>query len=176
MTGGTPAQSSRRSLADYAWRVLGPREFVINVLINLPIAYWVYRHVERVPLVGWLSLLVYCGPMSAILPTLTTFFGVMNGVLARAQGKAGEPWTPGVPWKSTAWRTGIATAGVVLPIAVLTFWGSDRLWPGITVSRGMAITVVALYGGILGYLLHVRAVVKAGRLGAGERTDAACGA
>ena len=58
MTSETISHGAHRSLADYAWKVLGPREFVINVLINVPIAYWVYRHAERVPLVGWLSLLV----------------------------------------------------------------------------------------------------------------------
>ena len=158
-------QRTQRSLADYACKVLGPREFVINVLINTPIAWLVYRPAERVPLVGWLSLLVIAGPMSLILPTLTTFFGTMNGVLARSQAKAGPPWTPGMAWQATAWRRGFATAAVVLPCVCLGLWGLDRIVPGITLPRGAAIAAIVLYSGIAGYVLHVRAVVKAGSLG-----------
>jgi hypothetical protein len=164
MTIAEADQSNMRSLTKYAWKVLAPREFVIIVLINAPIAWFVYRHAERVPLVGWLSLLVICGPMSFILPALTTFFGYMNGVLARARGRAGSPWPAGARWRATAWRAGLCTAAVVGSCFIVSCILLDRVLPGVTLVKGLAVIVVALYAGILGFLLHARAVIRAGAL------------
>jgi putative ABC transport system ATP-binding protein len=160
-----PPYASPRTLGGYAWRVLGPREFVINVLINTPIAYLVFHNAVRVPLVGWLSLLVVCGPMSFILPTLTTFFGYLNGVLARSRRLAGEPWPLQTRWVSKAWTRGLLTAAVIGPACLIGFAALDRLLPEVTFSKWGAIVLVGLYGGTLGYVLHARAAILAGRLG-----------
>lgn len=160
-----------RPLRGYAWRVLGPREFAINVAINTPIAYLVYRHAERVPLVGWLSLLVVCGPMSFLLPLLTTFFGYMNGVLARSRRLAGEDWPPQTRWRREAWTAGLRAAALLGPACLLALAALDRLLPGVTLSPGAAVATVGLYGGILGWILHARAVLRAGRLGAPQRSS-----
>ncbi|MCH5377236.1 MAG: ABC transporter ATP-binding protein [Planctomycetes bacterium] len=155
----------RRSLADYSWKVLGVREFAINIVINGAIAYLVYRHATRVPVTGWLSLLVICGPMSFILPLLTTFFGRMNGVTARRAGRAGRVWVPETRWISAAWKSAFLTACVVAPIACAAFYAFAIAAPGVTLSRESAIVFVALYSGVLAYFLHTYAAIRADRLG-----------
>lgn len=156
--------SPSRSLADYSWKVLGVREFVISVVINALIAYFVYRSAVRVPITGWLSLLVICGPMSFILPLLTTYFGYMNGVIARSAGRAGQVWAPGTRWKGKALKAALLTACAVAPCAFATFYAFDLLLPGLTLSRASAVVFVAAYGGALGYFLHARAAIQADQL------------
>ena len=164
MTSNTAKDPEVRSLANYAWRVLAPREFVINVLVNAPIAWFVYRKAEGVPLVGWLSLLVICGPMSFILPTLTTYFGTMNGVVARVRRRAGLPWPSGARWQARACVAGLRTAAVVGPVNLVAILMLDRVFPGLTFAKWTAILLVACYGGLLGFWLHARAAIRAGSM------------
>jgi hypothetical protein len=162
----TPA--GLRSLRAFAYRVAGPRDLVINVLINALVATWVYHGVDEVPLVGWLSLLVYCGPMCFLLPAITTYFGYLNGVVARWKGIAGPSWPAGTPWVRAALVRSFMRGAVVCACCLVCFLTIDHLAPNLALSKWTAVAVVGLTAGILGYVLHARAVVLAGRLGAGH--------
>jgi putative ABC transport system ATP-binding protein len=161
----TSGDAAPRSLSGYAWRVLGPRELLINLLINGLIAWWVYRHTSQVPVVGWLSVLVIVGPMSFIMPVLTTYFGYLNGVNARRWGRAGRPWTAGTFWQSKAWWEGLCAAAVAGPLSVIALLTIESIRPGLGFSRIGAMILVGGYGGLLSYFLHARAAIRAGRLG-----------
>ncbi|MGM0489091.1 MAG: hypothetical protein ACQESR_20310 [Planctomycetota bacterium] len=164
MTKNAAASPPARSLREYAWRVLAPREFAINVLINGLIAWWVYSHADRVTLLGWSSVLVMCGPISFILPTLTTFFGRMNGVVARGRRKAGLPWPENGRWQAMAWVAGLGNSAIVGPAAVMILLLLDYILPGLTLAKWTAIALVACYSGLLGFVLHGRAVLQVERL------------
>ncbi|TVS10393.1 MAG: hypothetical protein EA424_25475, partial [Planctomycetaceae bacterium] len=127
----TSGDAILRSLSGYAWRILGPRELLINLLINGLIAWWVYRHTSQVPVVGWLSVLVIVGPMSFIMPVLTTYFGYLNGVNARRWGRAGRPWTAGTFWQSKAWWAGLCAAAVAGPLSVIALLTIESIRPGL---------------------------------------------
>jgi len=160
-----------RSLSDYAWKVLAPREFLINVAINAPLAFLVFRPAEYVPLIGWFSLYVYCGPMSVLLPFLTTFFGYMNGVLARAQGKAGKPWPAGAKWKVKALLAGVCAAVVVGVVTLAGFYLLSVAIPGLFLSRLATVTIIAVSSGVAGGVLHARAALAAETMHAKPRDN-----
>jgi len=74
------------TVKQFAWRVAGPRDFFINLVINATIPFWVFKGMDMVPLTGSHSVASVVLPMSLLLCTLTTFFGWFNAVKERRAG------------------------------------------------------------------------------------------
>jgi len=163
-------------LRDFAWKVAGPREFFINVILNAALAWICYWKADYVTIAGAAPILAYLGPMSFLLPLLTTFFGYMNGVIARRNG-IGPPWPEGLAWKKRALLAGLLRGVLLCPISIsLGLAFHHFLFDGkLPLFAGM--TAIGLIAGIAGYLLHAWAIECAGRLetksqkGYGYRTD-----
>ena len=69
------SKKSPMTVKEFAWRVAGPRDFFINLVVNATIPFWVFKGMDLVPLTGSHSVASVVLPMSFLLCTLTTFFG-----------------------------------------------------------------------------------------------------
>ena len=74
------------TVKEFAWRVAGPRDFCINLVVNATIPFWVFKGMDLIPLTGAHSVASVVLPMSFLLCTLTTFFGWFNAVKERRAG------------------------------------------------------------------------------------------
>ena len=154
-----------QSLRDLAWRVAGPRDALINFMINAPIAVLVYWSADRVPLAGPLSLLTICGPMSFLLPTITTFFGYLNGVGARKSGFLPPAWPAEMGWKRSALIWGIGSGLLSCASCFLVLQALGQAWPDFTLSKWEAVAAVGLLSAAMGYGFHSIAVSRTSTLG-----------
>jgi hypothetical protein len=156
--------SADAALKRFAWRVAGPREFLINVVLNGIIAAIAYRRATTMTVAGIAPLLAYFGPMSFLLPLLTTFFGYFNGLVARRAG-VGSPCTPEIRWKAVALRSGLVRGCACCPACILACLAVQAIWPGLQFSKWMGVALIGLVAGVLGYVLHGAAVCRSARLG-----------
>ncbi len=151
------------TIREFAFRVAGPRDFLINLVVNGTIAWLVYGGRETVPLIGWHSIWVMLLPMALLESTLTTFFGYLAGALKRKAGAITPPLAPEVPWLNVAIRAGLrwgcGAAGVcIVVMLLLAVTGADVQLPPWIVIGG-----IGLFSGCLAYVLHTRAVLQAAK-------------
>lgn len=168
-----PSDASRlpNTLRGFALRVAGPREFIITLVINTIVAVWVFHGARDVPLAGGFSLLTYFGPMSFLLPSLTTFFGIMNGVNQRRSGRVRPSWPAGGRWIPAAIISGLVCGCCICFGCVALFHLLDKLAPEIVMPKWVALGAIGLTAGVLGYILHSLAVVLSGRLATAPTTN-----
>jgi len=154
------------TVKQFAWRVAGPRDFVINLVVNSTIPFWLFRGHDAVPLTGWHSVAAVVLPMSFLLGTLTTFFGWFNAIKERRAGLVVPPVVPGTPWAGRAWRAGLAVGLPALAIATAAVLLAARLAPEATVGFWPAVLGIGFLSGVAGLVLHARAVERGGAVGA----------
>jgi len=150
------------SVREFAYRVAGPREFVIVLFINTTIPYWVYRELDSVPLTGGHSVASVALPMSFLLCTLTTFFGWFNAIKERRAGTVVPPIADNIHWSGRAWRDGLAAGTSALALAAVATFLVHRLLPGATISFWIAVLGIGLCAALVSFALHCRAVERGG--------------
>lgn len=150
------------SVREFAWRIAGTRDFVINLIVNTTIAFWVFRRHDSVPLTGGHSVAAVVLPMSFLLCTLTTFFGWFNAIKERRMGTVVPPIAKGIRWSGRAWRDGLAVGVRGLAVAMGVTFLVNRLIPGATISFWIAVSGIGLCAAVAGFLLHSRAVERGG--------------
>jgi hypothetical protein len=155
---------ARRSLLRYGLTVAGPRDAVINILINGPICWSLLRSVEAVPWLGPLSIEGFMGPMFFLLFSLATFFGVLNGVLERRSGRSGPPLDPQTPWKAKATGWAALYGAAALALFLVAIHLADHLWPTTTISGWSLIVLQTSLSAVLGYLVQLNGVLKSASL------------
>jgi hypothetical protein len=153
------------SVHDFAWRVAGPRDFVINLIVNATVPFWVFRGLDTVPLTGWHSVASVVLPMSFLLCTLTTFFGWFNAIKERRLGTVVPAVAEGILWSGRAWRDGFSVGFPSLGITMLLTYLVHRWMPNATIGFWAAVWGVGLSAAVAGFLLHSRAVVRGGFFG-----------
>jgi hypothetical protein len=146
-----------------AWRVFAPLDAGINGAINGAIAWWLYGARDEVSLTGPHGLPMMLLPMTFILATATTFFGIANAVRERRAGRASPPLAADAPWRWRAGGEALAVGVVAWLAAVGGRWLLARYAPGVTVGPTAAVVVIAAIAGLLGYVLYGRAVTRGGR-------------
>jgi hypothetical protein len=164
MKAADDATSTDARLKSFAWRVAGPREFLINVVLNGLIAAIAYHAATTVTVAGFAPVLAYLGPMSFVLPLLTTFFGYLNGLGARRAG-VGPPCPPVIRWKAVALRSGFARGCLCCPTCILACVAVQAMAPDLQFSKWTGVALISLTSGVLGYVLHATAVCRSARLG-----------
>jgi hypothetical protein len=153
-----------RSLLRYGLTIAGPRDAVINLLINGTICWNLLRSVESVPLLGPLSVESFMGPMFFLLFSLATFFGVLNGVIERRSGRSGPPLDSATPWLAKAVGWGLLYGVTALALFLLAIHLADRVWPTATLSGWSMIVLQTLLSAVLGFLVQVNGVLKSASL------------
>ncbi len=153
------------SIRDFAWRVAGPRDFIINFIINTTIPFWIFQGLDAVPVTGKHSVASILLPMSLLLGTLTTFFGCFNAIKERRAGTVLPPFVAGTPWAGRAWLSGLATGGLALAVTVTVTFLVSRLAPELTVSYWTAVLGIGFTAGLAGFVLHSVAVERGGTIG-----------
>jgi hypothetical protein len=148
----------------FAYTVAGPRDFVINLVVNGSIAWLVFGRHETVPLVGWGSIWVMLLPMSLLESGLTTFFGCLAGALKRKAGLLAPPLDPAAAWLDVAVREGLLWGMGALGVAVTLMLALAATGVQVQLPAWQVIVGVGLLSGVLAYALHTRAVLRAGRL------------
>lgn len=151
------------TLEQYAYRIAGPIDLVINLVINAGIALYFLWNVEELPVVGWHSASMFFAPMTFCVLTFATFFGTMNGVTQRKAGLGKGPVSADVPWARMGWKSGLrlGTIGLVLYLAALVV--IDHRWPEWSVAGWKVIVLDGLAAGILGYAAQVNGVLNTER-------------
>ena len=162
----SPAASRQpqRSLLRYGLTVAGPRDAVINVLINGPICWSLLRSVEAVPLLGPLSVEGFMGPMFFLLFSLATFFGVLNGVLERRSGRSGPPLDPKTAWMGKAAGWAVLYGSAALGLFLIAIHVLHRVWPDMTITGWTLIFLQTSLSAVLGYLVQLNGVLKCASL------------
>jgi hypothetical protein len=158
------------ALCDFAWKVAGPREFLINFFLNAGIAWICYRKAEHLTIADNAPILAYLGPMFFLLPLLTTFFGYMNGILARQRG-IGPPWPAKFEWKKTALRTGFVRGALLCPVCILFCLGFQQFLFAGQFSLLTGVMLIGVIAGVAGYVLHASAIQRSARLGFDSARD-----
>jgi hypothetical protein len=153
------------TLPQFAYLVAGPRDFVVNVAINMSIAWWLYRHEATTPWVGEPSVASMIVPMCFFLTVGTTFFGFLNGTVQRKKGLVTPALAPGVRWIRWAALTALAYGLFAAAVSAFVLWAVHVSWPDIVMPRRMAVVGIGLLAGVMAYLLHSHAVLKTARLG-----------
>ncbi len=159
---GGKAHRPPLSVREFAWRVAGPREFVIVLVINTIIPYWVYRGLDLVPLTGEHSVASVVLPMSFLLCTLTTFFGWFNAIKERRAGRVLPPLVDNIRWSGRAWLNGLVAGIAALGIATVATFLVRRVMPGATISFWIAVLGIGFCAALVSFALHCRAVERGG--------------
>jgi uncharacterized BrkB/YihY/UPF0761 family membrane protein len=155
--------SKERSLEEFAWRIAGVREAIINVSVNSVIPAAVYWSQSTVPIWGWHGLINVLGPMSILLTWLTTFFGVLAGSLSRIYGPIRPQLAKETPWKNYAFRLATLRTMVVSPMVILTVYGLSRLLPHAEVPKWNAVAGLAIGSAMVAYFFHATAILATHR-------------
>ncbi len=144
----------------FALTVAGPRDAVINVLINGPVCWYFLHSQASVPLTGRFSVEIFLGPMAFLLFSLATFFGVMNGVLFLRSGAAGPDVRPREPWRGPAIRLALTNGLAALAILLVAVHAIAWRWPRATISGWQLIGLQTALSAALGYCVQVNGVLR----------------
>ena len=155
--------SKIRSLEEFAWRVAGVREAIINVSINSLIPAAVYWAQSTVPLWGWHGLINVLGPMSILLTWLTTYFGVLAGSLSRMYGPVRPQLAKDTRWNPYALKLATLRTAIISPLVILAVYGLSRLWPELEIPKWNAVIGLATGSAAVAYLLHATAILATRR-------------
>lgn len=148
------------SLTRFAWRVAGVREVVINLVINSLICTWVFWHPQEIPLWGWGGIISVLGPMSYLLPWLTTFFGVFSGVMSRRSGYVSPPLARDTPWLTLAIvKSTIRALLITTATWTFTYWLSLQ-YPNWMLSKWLVVIGLSLGSALVAYGLHGTAILS----------------
>jgi len=137
---------------------------VINVAINAPIAWWLFGRRDDIPLTGPSGLTMMALPMTAMLATATTFFGIWNAVRERRAGRAAPPLPRDCPWVARACAEAVAAGVAAGIVAVAVAWLLERVAPDLRVGPVGAVLAISSHAALLAFLLHGRAVERGGRI------------
>lgn len=159
------SKKSLMTVKEFAWRVAGPRDFFINLVVNATIPFWVFKGMDLVPLTGSHSVASVVLPMSFLLCTLTTFFGWFNAVKERRAGVVEPAFIEGTKWAGQAWINGFTVGSPALLIAVGLTFGVNQFAPDVSVGFWTAVLGIGFGAGVLGYVLHSMAIERGGAIG-----------
>ena len=157
-------EPTRPAIQQLAWRVFAPIDLAINVVINGGIAWWLFAARPAVPLTGPAGLTAMVLPMTLILATVTTFCGFFNAVRERRSGRATPPLSRSAPWALRAVAEAVATGLGAWLVATALALGLAAAAPAATLGPVAAVLAITMIAGLLGFLLHGRAVSRGGRL------------
>jgi hypothetical protein len=140
-----------QSVASFAYRVSGPIDAAINLVLNTAIPWYFLRGTDSVPLVGIPSFYVFVGPMVFCALFFPSWMGYVNGLRV----------TTGKP----SYRKGIARAlriaaigSAVFGVLVLLL---HRAQPELRIPTLATILIDGVGSAILGYWMQVAGVFTA---------------
>lgn len=162
--------TSDSHLRRFAYFVAGPRDFAINVAINGTVAWWIFGGSESVPLAGTESIFKMLLPMSAIESTLTSFFGLLSGSRELSERAAIKTMILQRNWIALAIGFSLIQGILGFSVFVAAMYAARWIAPEATLSPRSVPLIVGLLSGILAYVLHSKAVIKAETLFSGGRT------
>ena len=139
---------------------MGPRDFIINLIINGVIASFVFPSDQSVLLAGSDTIFKMLLPMSFIESTLTSFFGFLGGTQEiRKQTPHPDP----IRWSRWfVFAVGFSLIRGLIALGIFATVMSICRWMALSVSiPGSLIAItVGLISGLLAYVLHSTAVVQ----------------
>lgn len=140
-------------IASFAYRISGPIDAAINLVLNTVIPWYFLRGTTSVPLLGLPSFYAFVGPMVFCALFFPSWMGYVNGLRL----------TAGAP----SYRQGIARALAIAVIgsallAILMYLMHQWL-PELRISTLTTILITSLGSTILGYWLQVAGVFAAYR-------------
>jgi hypothetical protein len=164
MNASSSAANTNSRLRQFAFRVAGPRDFAINLAINGTIAWWLFGGREAIPISGSESIFNMLLPMAYIESTLTTFFGLLNGTLRLRKLDSSLETVRRGRWFLTAVGQSVFYGFVALAIAISIRFILRFAFPTAVLSPRSVVILIGLTSGLLGYILHVRAVLASSRM------------
>lgn len=158
--------ATNASLARFAWRIAGPREFVIAGAINAAFAYWLFWGTDRVPLAGGPaetgpSVMTMAVPTGWLLPALSSFFGVLVG---SQRSEAGTQPKSRRQLLTQATRIGLVRGLIGLAVMSIAAVVCGHIKPTPNLD-GRAVTIaITVVAGTAAYFLHATAILRARRV------------
>ena len=123
------------------------------------IAWYVFGG-EVVPLAGPDSIFRMLLPMATIESTLTSFFGLLNGTQELRKKMKVKPALLWNRWFVSAAKYSLMQGMLGLLLFLAAMFTVRWLFPTTVLAPRLVPPIVGLTAGILGYLLHSRAVIK----------------
>ena len=140
-------------IASFAYRISGPIDAAINLILNTAIPWYFLRGTTSVPLLGLPSFYAFVGPMVFCALFFPSWMGYVNGLRLAT----GNP----------SYRQGVARALVIAVTgsALLAFsvYLMHHWLPELQISTLTTILITSLGSTILGYWLQVTGVFAAYR-------------
>lgn len=141
------------SVASFAYRVSGPIDAAINLVLNTAIPWFFLRATDSVPLVGIPSFYVFVGPMVFCALFFPSWMGYVNGLRV----------TTGKP----SYRAGIARALAIALLGSAVLGGIvfvlHRSQPDLRISSVATILIDGVGSALLSYWMQVAGVFAAYR-------------
>jgi hypothetical protein len=153
-------------LENFAFLIAGPREFLINLVINSVIPWYLTKSIEYVSIWGNPSLASLFLPMSFILVAVVSMTGFTNGM---TNGQLNKENLIHYFQKETTWlKPALLTAGLYGLIALTTtsliIWGLQLYQPNIQFSAQNVIVAQGLIAAFLAYAVQVNAILQSKNL------------
>lgn len=145
----------------YAYRVAGPIDLVINVVLNTIIPWAFLRGIPQVPLFGLPSAFAFWGPMVVCVCFFATFFGYMNGARLRHATAAKQPTGSNQSWMRHGAAAGLCYAIVTLGLLTGVLGVLHSQFQITSLSSLSVILIDGGFAGGLGYWAQVNGVLRA---------------
>ncbi|HEX4145904.1 MAG TPA: hypothetical protein VHY91_20545 [Pirellulales bacterium] len=151
-------------LQRFALCVAGPRDFVINLLINGTIAWWLFSGAAEIPVAGAGSIFEMLLPMAAIESTATSFTGLLNGTSKLRKRALVQAAFPRRTWLVRALRYSLLQGVFGFLASLIAMFVVRLTIPTVTLSPATVTIVIGLIAGTLGYVVHSRGMLKSASL------------
>lgn len=140
-------------IATFAYRISGPIDAAINLILNTAIPWYFLRATDSVPLIGIPSFYAFVGPMVFCAAFFPSWMGHANGLRIMT----GKP----------SYRAGVARALAIALIASallgMLMYLLHQSLPELRISTRSTILIDGLGSAILGYWMQVAGVFAAYR-------------
>ena len=151
------------NINQYAYFLAGPRDFIINLAINTFMPWWVLQQVESVGWLGNPSIMSLFAPMGFLLVSMTTFFGLFNGL---TQGVVNKQALIDRLQKNTAWIKPVVIKSVIYGlIALIVFIGiimlCNYLLPNTQFAKKPLIIFQGIFAAFFAYFVGINGVLTA---------------
>ena len=154
------SDASRRSVQRFVLRTAIPREFVINAMINGVIAFFVYRNRIDIPILGWGGLMAMLGPMSLLMPWLTSFFGVFSCAMARNVGIIVPSDPQDLRWLQRALKIALVNTIFICPTIITFIYFCHYFFQHATFNSATAILGISFGSAFIACLIHSYSIFR----------------
>ncbi len=154
---------SNLNIKNFAYWVAGPRDFLINLAINSFMPWWTLKQVSSVVWLGNPSIMSLFAPMAFLLVSMTTFFGLFNGL---TKGTVNKEVLIDRFQKNTAWLKPVLIKSLIyglvsLIIFIVIIMLCNYFSPNSQFPKNPVIVFQGIFAAFFAYFVGINGVLTA---------------